>query len=344
VTEIPLPADVTTAINGYAGGTYPSPRRMGQFDRLTIGSFEVIPEDQLVTQRYFGMRHTDTFVDALLTSTSGQFYLISNAVRSDAGGSLAAVPWLGALKATPDGMVPDPRYVAWAGGAVQALSPDGQVVYSLPDNASPEQLAFDAASLAWSSETGDIRLVGERAGSGTQWLLGWRQPDGPTGEMLYNQQGYHVTGNYHGEAVSGHVVLETMWGNESYGSTWWLPNRIGHWAFFVNTYTDGSSEYGQVLCGEYGARGAVIVDGQGDELVCTTNVNVSQEAEDRLVYAFGNGERWEFTSEPTRGFPPFGSTRLSVGSARRIGDERELEAGNGTHFIAERLLDHRPFQ
>jgi hypothetical protein len=168
VTEIALPADVATATNGYAGGTYPSPRRMGQFDRLTIGSFEVVPEDQLVTQRYFGLRHTDTFVDALLTSTSGQFSQISNAVRSDADGSLAAVPWLGALRASTDGMVPDPRYEAWTGWAVQALSPDGQVVYSLPDNASPEQLAFDAASLAWSTESGDLRLAGERGGSGTQ--------------------------------------------------------------------------------------------------------------------------------------------------------------------------------
>jgi hypothetical protein len=93
--------------------------------------------------------------------------------------------------------------------------------------------------------------------------------------MLYTQQGYHVTGTYHSEAVAGHVVLESMWGNDSYGSTWWLPNRIGHWGFFVNTYTDGSSEYGQVLCGEYGARGAVIVDGEGVELVCTATVNVS---------------------------------------------------------------------
>jgi hypothetical protein len=250
---------------------------MGQFDRLTIGSFEVVPEDQLVTQRYFGLRHTDTFFDALLTSADGQFYLISNAVRSAADGSLAAIPWLGALRATPDGMVPDPRYVPWTGSAVQTLSSDGRVLYSLPDIARPEALGFDAASLEWTGTSGDIHLVGDRAGSGTQWLLSWRQPDGPTGQMFYNQQGYRVAGTYYGEPVSGHVVLETMWGNESYGDTWWLPNRIGHWAFFVNTYADGTSEYGQILCGEYGARGAVIVDATGTELVCTTNVNVTQE-------------------------------------------------------------------
>jgi hypothetical protein len=343
MTEITLPVDVDPTTNGYPRGTYPSPRRMGQFDRLTIGSFQVVPEDQLVTQRYFGLRHTDTFFDALVTSTNGQFYLISNAVRSGADGSLAAVPWLGALQATPDGMAPDPRYAAWTGAAVQSLSSDKRVVYSLPDLASPEKLSFDGTSFVWTSARGDIHLDGERAGSGTQWLLNWRQPDGPTGEMFYNQHGYCVAGTYYGESVSGHVVLETMWGNENYGETWWLPNRIGHWAFFVNTYADGTSEYGQVLCGEYGARGAVIVDGKGDELVCTTNVNVSQETEDRLLYEFGNGDRWEFTSDPTRGFPPFGTTRLSVGSARRIGDERPIEASNGTHFIAERLVDHQPF-
>jgi hypothetical protein len=51
-----------------------------------------------------------------------------------------------------------------------------------------------------------------------------------------------------------------------------------------------------------------------------------------------------FTSEPSRGFPPFGTTRLSVGSARRIGDEREIDSSNGTYFIAQRHMDHQAFQ
>ena len=118
---------------GYPEGRYPSPPRVGAFDRLQVGAFGVVPEDQLVTRSYFGLRHTDTFFDALLMSEAGQFYLISNAVQSSADGALVATPWLGAYRASEDGMVPDPRHVAWSGAAEQSLEADGRVRYSLLD-------------------------------------------------------------------------------------------------------------------------------------------------------------------------------------------------------------------
>ena len=345
MTDISIPTPTLGSTSaGYAGGQYPKTRSMGQFDRLQVGSFQVAVEDQLITKRYFGLRHTDTFFDALLSSKDGQFYLISNAVQSTADGSLIAVPWLGAFQSTTEGMVPDSRYSPWTGAATQDMTPDNRVVYSLSEMGNPETFDFDEASLAWSSANQDIQLAGTLAGNGTQWRLPWREPDGNTSEIFYNQQGYNVQGTYYGELVTGHIVLETMWGNENYADTWWVRNRVGHWAFFVNNYGDGSSEYGQFLCGEYGARGAVVVNDKGEEVLKTTNINVAEDPEGRFVYEFGNGDKWEFVSDPTRSFPAFGTTRLLVGAARRLDEQREIVTANGTNMTAERIGRTETFQ
>jgi hypothetical protein len=160
---------------------------------------------------------------------------------------------------------------------------------------------------------------------------------------FYNQQGYFVEGVYYGEQVAGHIVLETMRGNENYGDTWWVQNRVGHWAFFVNNYADDSSEYGQLLCGEHGARGAVIVNDQGDEILDTTDINAS-EADGRVVYDFGTGDRWEFISDPTRSFPAFGTTTLRAGAAKRLDEHREIVQANGTYLTADRMGRPEKFQ
>ena len=317
---------------------------MGQFDRLQLGAFSVVPEDQLTSRRYFGLRHTDTFFDALLMSSAGQFYLVSNAVQSGPGGSLVATPWLGAYQASLDGMVPDPRYVAPSGPASQNLEPDGRVRYSLGEGPDSEEFSFSGSALEWKGAAGRVSLSGALAGNGTQWRLPWREPDGPSGEIFYNQQGYSVDGTYQGESVTGHVVLETMWGNENYGDSWWVKNRVGHWAFFVNNYADGTSEYGQILCGEYGARGAIIVNDQGEAVVNTTNVNASEDEAGVVRYELGKGEEWEFVADPTRAFPEFATTRLSVGAARRVNEPRPIVRANGTCITTERMPAPEPFQ
>jgi hypothetical protein len=97
---------------------------------------------------------------------------------------LNAVPWLGAFQATPGGMVPDPRYVAWTGRAVQTSTPEHRVTYALPDVAHPEEFSFDDTRLEWSSLNGDIHLSGSLAGNGTQWRLPWRDPEGATDEIF----------------------------------------------------------------------------------------------------------------------------------------------------------------
>lgn len=322
--------------DGYLDGRYPPPRRMGEFDTLQLSTFVVDPSDQRTTTQYFGLRHTDTFFDVLLTGGSGTFYLISNAVRDAADGSLSATPWLGAYESTPDGLMPDARYTPWDGAMTQTWDGD-TVTYALAGTPSPEEFSFGGEHIEWTVANGDAHLTGTLAGNGTQWRLAWREPGGDTGEMFYLQQGYRVEGVYFGEPVTGHIVLETMWGNDDYVETWWVRNRIGHWAFFVNSYSDGTSEFGQILCGEFGARGAVVVDGHGVEVLNTTVLNAYDEPDGRVRYDFGRGDELEFVAVPERGMPPFGTTTLAIGAVKRIGEGRVITTANAVYLTADRM-------
>jgi hypothetical protein len=133
-----------------------------------------------------------------------------------------------------------------------------------------------------------------------------------------------------------------MWGNENYPNTWFVQNRVGHWSSFMNNYEDGTSEYGQILFGEYGARGAVIVDNTGRELVCTTNVNAFEEDDGRVRYEFGNGETWAFTVDP-RCALSFPRTKLGFGGCRRIGEQRTILKASGSYLTADHLPEPQPF-
>jgi hypothetical protein len=329
--------------DGYGGGRYPAARRMGQFSRLQVGGFQVVPEDQVVTRSYFGLPHTDTWFDAFLTTASGKYYVISHDVWSNADGSLSPAGLLGALEASPDGLVADTRYEQWAGAITQKLTADGRILYAVPGATRPEEVGFDGTSLEWKSANGDLHIRGPLAGGGTQWHHAWRRPDDETGEMFYNQQGYSVDGTYFDEPVTGHVIIETMWGNEHYMETWWVQNRVGHWASFAIDYDDGSSEFGQFLCGEYGARGAVVVDDLGREVVSTTNINAVDHPDGRIEYELGGGEQWEITVEPSRALT-FPRTRLGFGVARRVDERRRVVKATATYLIADRIAPPEPFR
>ncbi len=340
MTDTPIAPDVPPL--GYSKGAYPEPRRMGQFNWLQMAGFTVHPADQVVTRSYFGLHHTDTWFDAFLTGSSGNFYLFSHNVKS-AEGKLGAAGIIGGFVATPSGLVPDERYGQWSGPVISELTTDNRITYSATGPTSGEEVSFGMTSFEWASENGDIQLTGQLCGQGTSWHHAWRRPDDETGEMFYNHQGYSVDGTYFGESVSGHVIVETMWGNENYTDTWFVQNRIGHWSSFMNNYEDGASEYGQILVGEYGARGAVIVDNAGRERVCTTNVNAFDAGKGNVRYEFGNGETWEFWVDP-RCALSMPRTSLGFGGCKRIGETRSIARASGSYLTADRLPPTQPFQ
>jgi hypothetical protein len=350
-----MPETLDDGDRGYPGGRYPEQRRIGQFNWLKIAGFSVIPEDLLVTRRYFGLRHTDTALDAFLHGPDGSFYGVDHNVGSyggertiwdqPAGGLIAG--GIGALQAAAGGMVPDPRHGAWSGTVAQELTSDGRVVFRGSGVAGAEEVSIGTDDVEWSSTGGVVQLAGNLVGQGCQWHHSWRRPDGSTGEMLWCRHGYDVEGSYLGESVHGQVIVNSMWGNEPYPDTWWVRHRVGHWASFGNVYDDGTSEYGQILVQEYGARGAVVVDDSGRQVVCTQNVNAIVGENGAMRYEFGDGQVWEYAADQRTythyNFNDNDTWVTWAGAIHRVGDTRKVVRGNATYQTATRLPEPLPF-
>lgn len=332
----PGAAIAETPGDGFAAGRYPSHLRMGQFGTVLMGGYKIVPADQRVTSKYFGLRHTDTFLDATLTGSSGKFYFVSFVVGSGPDGALSAASWLQAMQSSPGGLVPDARYQFTPGPSTQSISAQGRLEYSLP----AQTFGFDERNFEWKSADGKIQLSGTLAGNGTQWLLPQRGSDDGTHVMFYSQQGYFVEGSYFGESVKGHVIVETTWGQERYGSSWWVRNRAGHFGLFVINYADGSSEFGQIMCGNQGDLGAVVVNEEGREVLNTKDVSVRQQSENVYLYGLA-GQQWNFTSDPSKRIEVAGTgTKLEVGRTHRVDESRKIVAANAImitpHGLCER--------
>jgi hypothetical protein len=295
--------------------------RMGQWDHMLMGTFTPLPEDQIVTNKYLGLRHAETWFDLFLRNDSNRYFLASNAVQNlTDGGELTARTWVPTLESTPEGgVVPDPRYQPWTGKPVQEITPDKKNKYTVATKASTEEVIFNERTLEWTSKNGDVRLKGELATPAAQFILPWREPNGDTDLMYYTAQFYKVDGKFYGETVSGYTMIEHMWGTRNYADTWWVKNRVGIWMNWTTTFDDGTTEMGEILCGKYGARAALIVNSQGKKVLNTTEFNDQISADGkRVVFTFTNGPQWEFNSEISLGRIGF------VGVTKRIGETRKI--------------------
>ncbi|MBV9995775.1 MAG: hypothetical protein JO127_11255 [Caulobacteraceae bacterium] len=333
----------TGPADGYPEGRYPDVRRMGQFNWLQISSFTVVPEDLLVSRRYCGFRHVDTWLDAFLVGESGTYYNFAYDVRSQPDNSISVGVDFGPQKSSPSGLVSDTRSQRWRGKITQTLTPDGRIVYAAPESPTPEEISFDSSSVTWTRANGDLKLQGSLAGRGSQWHNVWRKPDGNMGGMYMCHQWFLAEGRYFGEVVKGYVLLETFWSDEHYQDTWWVRNRVGLWGAFAINYEDGSSEIGQIHCGEFGARGAVIVDNEGREVVSTTNVNAFDDSELNAHVEFGDGQRLDFEGDRVRSMI-FPQGRLLFGKYKRVGEKRKVRNACGAYLVAHHVAAPRPFR
>ena len=319
----------------YPNCTYPSPHQLGMYDRMATSSWDFASPDVLATRTYLGMPHQHTIYDYFLRNDQGKFYLGSNAILGP-GGSLTAFPWfgVGAFQGPgpggPPGLTPDPRTHAWTTGSpvTQTLTPDGKVQVDATTSASPggQQITYDRNSFKYAAANNEINLNGSQTGGGTNFNLPWREPNGNTNDFFYNVNSYKVEGTYQGEHVTGHVFVETMWSDVAYRASWWVRNRIGNWAFFDIDYKNGTSETGQFLCGEYGARGAIVTDQTGKSTVSTDRINASLKP-NGTKYRLGNGEKWKMVSDPNLALGT-----IQIGAIRRSNEKRKIKSADAVQI------------
>jgi hypothetical protein len=329
--------------NPYPNCEYPTPHTLGMFDKLQLGSFAFSAGDELVTNRYSGMPFQHMIWDFTLHNKQDKFYYDSNAIQpGTTAGSLAAFPWLGvSLQEAPTGgMVPDPRYQSWGGSATQTQVGD-KLEYSTTTANGLETIVTGPNTFEYKTANNAINITGTRAGGGTTWQLPWKEPNGSTNTILYNIEAYTVTGTRYGEPVKGHVAIESQWGTVPYRTAWWTRNRIGSWAFFVTNYKNGNSEVGQLLCGEYGLRGAIVTDRSGRSSVQTTNINTYDKPYGYLM-VFERGEKFKVVDDKSASSGVF-----HFGEAYRPGDKNKVESSDviggtfGRQCTPQNLHDNR---
>lgn len=330
------------AAAGYPNGRYPSPLRMGMFDHLQMGTFEPLGEDQLKSDVYWGMPHRDTFVD-LLVWHNDTFYETANLLSQQSqAGPLSASPLSLALRTSSTGAVPDTCHKPWTGEAAEDLLADDHIKTTIADGTGIEQVIYGPEHFAWTSTNNGeyIDLQGTLVSPGIDWLLPWRDPSGATEQFYYTNQYYRVTGTYCGMPVHGYVDLEHTWGMHNYLNTWWVMNRVGSWSNWSTKYADGTQEQGMFLCGEYGERGAVVVNNKGQVEVDTIDdsarveYNKDRTAARRIVWTMPNGEKWQYIDDPKGDlFTGQPGVALGVGLVERVGEKRQIIDHNAEYQI-----------
>jgi hypothetical protein len=343
--------------------------RMGQWERLQIGMFNPMPEDQGWDRKYYqSLRHTGTWFGPFLRNKSGQFQWTSYGFEDmdDSKGwtayrpimEAAGVPWkdmsdakgmmayqfMRTMKGSSKGLVRDAEYKPWAPTpAKYTLTADKKNQYTLQD--SPDVITFDEKTIHWNTNDGNVKLTGQLATPGVQLMWPWREPDGRTESMLYTAQWYKVEGTYYGEPVTGFIPIEQIWGDKNYVNTWWVKHREYYLILFATTYDDGTTESGVIQCERLTGRGAVIANSSGKAVLSTTELNLQPTKNaagkvTHVVYKFRDAPDWEFIADSDSA-----GIFYEFGTVKRVGEKRKIvrSAALQANALGGNKCQTRPF-
>jgi hypothetical protein len=304
----------------YDGNRYPTPLRSGQWEAMALGPVVPYAEDQDIARRYYGLPHRETYFNLKFWTADGTIYMINDKFDSPVDdGQVTAVPWYPTAVIDPtDGKrTPDPRRAALTGNATYELTPDGRNRYVAETVDGSDEFLYDEKTFVLTSTNGALDVRGVMPTPACQILLPWRSPGCDTDMMYYVCQWYYTEGSYLGEQTTGYCMVDTVWGNDRWGDNWWFQNRPPQYSLHaLTTYADGITEMCRIFYGEYGARGALIVDSNRQVIVNSGEVNVEKQAGGRFVFSYANGPQWEFVPDhPDTHFPAV---------VRRIGETREV--------------------
>jgi hypothetical protein len=205
---------------------------------------------------------------------------------------------------------------------------------TIPADEQPVSLRVSNRELTYSE--GDImELSGPSAGLGIQFYVS--APDAP---LFFTSLCYWVTGTINGRPVEGPAYFDALHGK--HGREWkeytYFSDLELSWNVFTNKYDDDSVEWGHLIAGRSDFGLAVIVSGDRTQALQST-FNASYEL-DESGFSHSqqfelNGEKYEFTSEPSHWMTEYSASRSRPGNAfraqlgqvRRVGDTRELVRG-----------------
>lgn len=191
------------------------------------------------------------------------------------------------------------------------------------------------------SEDALLAISGTLAAPGFQVYVPWRTAEGEGGELgesgacFYTSTPYLAEGTMLGKRVIGFFAVDHSYLPNGVGwnnSAIWMRLQ-GGWNVFANEYEDGSIEWGHMSIGADRFR-FVAVSSANSVLVNSPSVQEKiewrdEEFVDRITFDVGDGQPWEFVTDPNGKMLDFSAARPGwsghTGVIRRIGETRKLK-------------------
>jgi hypothetical protein len=299
------------------------PRRADFGHQPLVGFFRPEADQGVVTQTYFGLVLEGTWFYGIMRTAAGRSYAM---LRKAVGYTTRDI----AIMASDDiGLRADPRSAqASIGGKVRREFVDG---YDLTAGGSARGANFEVRlgdrDFSWREQGTEGSLLdirGSLAAPGFHVYVPWRNGPGDAG--TFGEPGalyytfFAVDQSYLPHGVD--------WNN----SAIWMRLQ-GGWNVFANEYTDGSLEWGHMSIGADRFRFAVVASSE-EVLVDSRIVDAKidwrgHEFVDRITFDVGDGQPWEFVTDPNGQMVEFSAARPGwsghAGVLRRVGESRELK-------------------
>ncbi|MEO7005547.1 MAG: hypothetical protein ABI065_00830 [Terrimesophilobacter sp.] len=186
-----------------------------------------------------------------------------------------------------------------------------------------------------------LDIGGDLAAPGFQVYVPWRTVAGEGGEpgepgaCYYTSTPYLAEGTMLGKPVTGFFAVDHSYLPNGVGwnnSAIWMRLQ-GGWNVFANEYDDGSIEWGHMSIGVDRFRFAAVTSADS-VLVNTLSVDDKiewrdDEFVDRITFDVGDGNPWEFVTDPNGKMVDFSAARPGwsghTGVIRRVGETRGLK-------------------
>ncbi|KZS61295.1 hypothetical protein A4G26_11165 [Mycobacterium kansasii] len=315
------------------------PRRADFNHQPLVGFFRPEADQGVVTRSYFGLVLEGTWFYGILRTEDGRSYAL---LRKAVGYTTRDI----AIMASDDiGLRADRRSAqACIGGKVRRDFVDG---YDLTAGGSARGANFEVrlgdSDCTWQEQGTEGPLLdihGGLAAPGFHVYVPWRNGPGEAGTigepgaLYYTSTPYFAEGTMFGEPVTGFFAVDQSYlphGVDWNNSAIWMRLQ-GGWNVFANEYADGSVEWGHMSIGADRFRFAAVASSDAI-LVDSRSVDAEidwrdDEFVDRITFDVGDGQPWEFVTDPNGQMVEFSAARPGwsghAGLLRRVGETRTL--------------------
>ena len=298
--------------------------------RTLVGTFDPTASDSDPTRTYFGLSLSITWFYLNFRDSDGKLHFAYRGVLG-LEGSLHGTCFESRDGALRKMTLPAEREF-FRGPVVTTASDDQYRIASKPAEpgyatGQPFEMTRTATELTY-CEGDELVFSGRRIGPGMQVYV----PSGPT-PLFYTSLLHRVSGNAFGKQAEGFLWLDHCY--LSPGVTWrnsdFFKGVELAWTPFGTEFTDGSIEMGHICYGADGFNFAMIVNGDGEVLHSTSNVDARDikykpNTFPEHMYYEVDGLDWEWSAVDDGELPEQASGhdfyRSSEGYLRRAGETR----------------------